>query len=95
MQIEEKFKMTPGKTEGRNDDMKPPKYLAAKQSYEKLIQQAKTKLIRTFLDREKRRQDQYVKQQLETPINRKMIMQEDLKDFRLTKKKISNCYIIN
>ena len=30
IQIEDKFKMTPGKTEGRNDDMKPPKYLAAK-----------------------------------------------------------------
>ena len=74
MNIEEKFKMTPGKQDGRNDDMKPPKYLAAKASYEKLIQQAKTKLIRTFLDREKRRQDQYVKQQLETPINRKMIL---------------------
>ena len=37
MQIDEKFKTTPGKTEGRNDEMKPPKYLAAKQSYEKLI----------------------------------------------------------
>ena len=37
VEIEEKFKMSPGKTEGRNDDMKPPKYLAAKASYEKLI----------------------------------------------------------
>ena len=55
MQIDEKFKMSPTKNEGRNDDMKPPKYFAAKASYEKLIQQAKTKLIRTFLEREKRR----------------------------------------
>ena len=29
-------------------------------SYENLIQQAKTKLIRTFLDREKRRQNQNI-----------------------------------
>jgi hypothetical protein len=34
-------------------------------SYEKLIQIAKTKLIRNFLNREKRRQDQSLKLQLE------------------------------
>jgi hypothetical protein len=33
------------------------KYSATKISYEKLVQQAKSKLIRTFLEREKRRQD--------------------------------------
>ena len=33
------------------------KYSATKISYEKLVQQAKSKLIKTFLEREKRRQD--------------------------------------
>ena len=38
LNIDEKFKMSSGtKNDGRNDDMKPPKYLAAKASYEKLI----------------------------------------------------------
>jgi hypothetical protein len=38
-----------------NKSGKHQQFLASKSSYEKLVQVAKTKLIRTFLDREKRR----------------------------------------
>ncbi|TNV84623.1 hypothetical protein FGO68_gene559 [Halteria grandinella] len=72
--------------EQRNDALKQTKYLQARSSYEQLIQQAKSKLIRTFLDREKRRQNQFTN--LQTPSAKQL-------DENPVTKKISNVYIIN
>ena len=74
-------------------DSKQFKYSATKISYEKLVQQAKSKLIRTFLEREKRRQDQYLQQQLSSPKNASQ--NKEVKDLRFSNKKISNVFVIN
>ena len=52
-----------GRPAGEEVQPASPEVIAS--SYEKLIQIAKTKLIRNFLNREKRRQDQSLKIQLE------------------------------
>ena len=83
---------TVAQTPNRQDN-KQFKYSATKISYEKLVQQAKSKLIRTFLEREKRRQDQYLQQQLSSPKNNGH--NKEVKDLRFSSKKISNVFVIN
>ena len=83
---------TVAQTPNRQDN-KQFKYSATKISYEKLVQQAKSKLIRTFLEREKRRQDQYLQQQLSSPKNNGF--NKEVKDLRFSNKKISNVFVIN